>query len=71
MCNSDIHVSPNVILQAEQITTEYKILAKKYHPDKVETTDKIAGKLRYTTYYNYIINYKIDNECTEVQNPCH
>ena len=33
-----------VILQPEQIATEYKILAKKCHPDKVAEENKIAGK---------------------------
>ena len=32
------------LTQTEQIATEYKILARKYHPDKVEGIEKSAGK---------------------------
>ena len=40
----------NINSQPEQIATEYKILAKKYHPDKVEEVDKIAGKTAQVCY---------------------
>ena len=32
------------LLQHEQIAVEYRILAKKYHPDKVQEDEKIAGE---------------------------